>query len=81
MPIWHDGLDKIAEIASNSLVVELATLGGGGMVLGAAAGWLVGLVARGTGHNVPGVTDSVGWGTGAGAFLGVMVIVFNRTLY
>jgi len=73
------GLQQAAEIASKKPVVDIGVLGGVGIVLGTAGGWLVGLVASSLGKD-PSLERSMIWGTGAGAFFGVMVFVFDRLL-
>jgi hypothetical protein len=62
------------------LSAELILWGSVGVTVGAASGWCIGLVSKGLGKTTPGVAEAVGWGTGAGAFFAIVLVIFNRTL-
>jgi hypothetical protein len=75
----RNGWLQVADIASKKPVVDLGALGGVGIVLGTAGGWVVGLIAEALGKG-PKLDRAMIYGPGAGAFFGVMLFVFDRIL-
>lgn len=63
-------------ITSSKVVVDLLALGGAGGIVGTAGGWVVGLVAEAVGKGK--LERVMTWGTGAGTFCGLMIVVFDR---
>jgi hypothetical protein len=77
---WSARLAELGYIVTSNVIADLGIMGGVGIAVGTAGGWVVGIVAQAARKPLT-VSDAISYGAGAGAFCGVMIVVFSRTIY